>query len=131
MAGDGVRRGLDPGRYRPARRGAPARQAAPLLGQAADALAAAHAAGIVHRDVKPSNILVGPDGEVKLSDFGIARAEADASLTQTGLVTGSPAYLSPEVASRPHGHRASDVWSLGATLYHALPGSRPTRSART
>lgn len=103
----------------------PPEQAAPMLRQAADALAAAHAAGIVHRDVKPSNILVAPDGQVKLSDFGIARAEADASLTQTGLVTGSPAYLSPEVASGQQATPASDVWSLGATLYHALAGRAP------
>ena len=100
-------------------------QAAPLLRQAADALAAAHSAGIVHRDVKPSNILVSGDGQVKLSDFGIARAEADASLTQTGLVTGSPAYLAPEVASGSSATDASDVWSLGATLFHALAGSPP------
>ena len=103
----------------------PPEQAAPMLRQAADALAAAHAAGIVHRDVKPSNILVTPDGQVKLSDFGIARAEADASLTQTGLVTGSPAYLSPEVASGQQATPASDVWSLGATLFHALAGRAP------
>ena len=100
-------------------------KASPLIGQAADALAAAHAAGIVHRDVKPSNILVTPQGQVKLSDFGIARAEADASLTQTGLVTGSPAYLAPEVASGQTATDASDVWSLGATLFHALSGRPP------
>ena len=100
-------------------------EAAPVLRQAADALAAAHAAGIVHRDVKPSNILVAPDGQVKLSDFGIARAEADASLTQTGLVTGSPAYLSPEVASGQQATADSDVWSLGATLYFTLAGRAP------
>jgi serine/threonine protein kinase len=100
-------------------------QASPIIRQAADALAAAHAAGIVHRDVKPSNILVSPDGQVKLSDFGIARAEADASLTQTGLVTGSPAYLAPEVASGEMATPASDVWSLGATMFHALAGHPP------
>jgi serine/threonine protein kinase len=99
--------------------------AAPILAQVASALAAAHGAGIVHRDVKPSNILVAPDGQVKLSDFGIARTSADPALTQTGLVTGSPAYLSPEVASGQQATPASDVWSWGATLFHALEGRPP------
>ena len=100
-------------------------EAAGLVRQAADALAAAHGAGIVHRDVKPSNMLVTPAGDVKITDFGIARAEADASLTQTGLVTGSPAYLAPEVASGASATDRSDVWSLGATLFHTLAGHPP------
>jgi serine/threonine protein kinase len=103
----------------------PPDQVAPILAQVADALAAAHTAGIVHRDVKPSNILVARDGNVKLTDFGIARTEADAALTQTGLVTGSPAYLAPEVARGQLATEASDMWSLGATLCHALTGKPP------
>jgi hypothetical protein len=99
--------------------------AAPLMWQAADALVAAHAAGIVHRDVKPSNILVDRKRRVKLTDFGIARQAADPSLTQTGLVTGSPAYLAPEVATGQRGDESVDVWSLGATLFHVLAGRPP------
>jgi hypothetical protein len=100
-------------------------EAARLLCQAADALAAAHHAGITHRDVKPSNILVTPSGRAKLTDFGIARAAADATLTQTGMMTGSPAYLAPEVASGATAGPHSDVWALGATLFHALTGRPP------
>lgn len=100
-------------------------EAAPLLWQVADALAAAHAAGIVHRDVKPSNILIDHLGKAKLNDFGIARIATDAALTQTGLMTGSPAYLAPEVASGARGNSASDVWSLGATAFHVLAGRPP------
>ncbi|MXG90957.1 protein kinase domain-containing protein [Nocardioides flavescens] len=100
-------------------------EAAPVMAQTAAALAAAHGAGIVHRDVKPSNILVTATGQVKLSDFGIARAATDPSLTQTGLVTGSPAYLSPEVASGQVATPASDVWSWGASLFHAVEGRTP------
>ncbi|MEZ0581358.1 serine/threonine-protein kinase [Nocardioides sp. MH1] len=100
-------------------------EAAPVLLQAAEALAAAHRGGIVHRDVKPSNILIAADGTVKLSDFGIARGIADASLTQTGLVTGSPAYLAPEVATGASATPASDVWAFGTTIYHALDGRPP------
>ena len=74
--------------------------------------------------MKPSNILIA-GGAAKLTDFGIARSADDASLTQTGLVTGSPAYLAPEVASGMSATPASDVWSLGATLYHAVTGKPP------
>ena len=99
--------------------------AAPLIWQAADALVAAHSAGIAHRDVKPSNILVDRSGKVKLTDFGIARISSDPSLTQTGMVTGSPAYLAPEIATGGRGDEAADVWSLGATMFHLLAGRPP------
>jgi serine/threonine protein kinase len=100
-------------------------EAGRLLGQAADALAEAHAEGIVHRDVKPSNILVDRRRRAKLTDFGIARIAADPALTQTGMVTGSPAYLAPEVATGERGTEAVDVWSLGATLFYVLAGRPP------
>jgi serine/threonine protein kinase len=103
----------------------PIDDAALVMQQVADALAAAHAAGIVHRDVKPSNVLVDRRGFAKLTDFGIARITNDPSLTQTGMVTGSPAYLAPEVAAGKRANEASDVWSLGATLFHMLAGHPP------
>lgn len=99
--------------------------AAGLIWQVADALVAAHSAGITHRDVKPSNILVDGGQRVKLTDFGIAHIVADPTLTQTGFVTGSPAYLAPEVATGSRGNEAADVWSLGATLFHLLAGTPP------
>lgn len=100
-------------------------ETAGLMVQAAGALAAAHQAGIVHRDVKPSNMLVTPDGLLKLGDFGIARAGDDPSLTRTGMVTGSPGYLSPEVAAGHGATEASDMWSFGATIFHAVTGQPP------
>ncbi|QGN56768.1 serine/threonine-protein kinase [Nostocoides sp. HKS02] len=89
----------------------------------ARALAKAHQRGIVHRDIKPGNILITKSGNPKISDFGIARAHADDQLTQTGFMTGTPSYLSPELARGGDPTSASDVWALGATLYSAVEGA--------
>ena len=107
----------------------PIPQVAQIGAQVADALTATHAAGVVHRDVKPGNILIGEgpgrDGLVKITDFGISRAVGDVSLTQTGVVKGTPAFLAPEVAQGSPPDEASDVFSLGATLYACLEGTPP------
>jgi serine/threonine protein kinase len=100
-------------------------EAAQVGAQVASALAAAHALDIVHRDVKPGNILIADDGTALISDFGISHALGDATLTSTGLVHGTPAYLAPEVARGAESGFASDVFSLGGTLYAALEGTPP------
>ena len=93
--------------------------------QVASALAAAHRLHIVHRDVKPGNILIADDGAALISDFGIAHALGDVTLTWTGLVHGTPAFLAPEVARGAESGFASDVFSLGATVYASLEGEPP------
>ena len=100
-------------------------QVAAIGRDVADGLAAAHAAGVVHRDVKPGNVLIGTDGRVKLTDFGVARAVDDVQLTRTGLIAGTPAFLAPEIAQGRTPTAASDVFALGATLYAAVEGVPP------
>jgi Protein kinase domain len=93
--------------------------------QLAGALARAHERRIVHRDIKPGNVLIDRAGRPKISDFGIARGHGDEQLTQVGFITGTPGYLSPELARGGDPHPASDVWALGATLYTAVEGQPP------
>jgi serine/threonine protein kinase len=100
-------------------------QAAAVGIAVASALEAAHAAGITHRDVKPGNVLVASDGRIKLTDFGIARNVSEATMTRTGIMLGSPAYIAPEVASGGAVVPAADLWGLGATLFAAVEGAPP------
>src|SRR5207302_3809736 len=109
------------------------REDGPLLPERAveiaDAVAAglafAHRAGIVHRDIKPGNIMITPGGEVKVMDFGIARATAGDSLTQTATVLGTATYFSPEQAQGDPVDARSDIYSLGCVLYEMLSGHPP------
>jgi hypothetical protein len=103
---------------------APAR-AMDVLAQAAAGLQAAHAAGLVHRDVKPGNLVVGPSGQVKITDFGIAHAAWSAPITQTGALVGTPAYLAPERVMGGPATPASDLYSLGVVGYQCLTGTVP------
>lgn len=117
-----------------AQRGAlPAPFVAKIAEQLLSALETAHQAGIVHRDVKPANVMVAPNGRVKLADFGIAQAREDPKLTTNGSIIGSPTYISPERLLGHDASPASDLWALGATLFFAVEGygayDRPTTPA--
>ena len=101
------------------------RRAAEVGRQLLSALSVAHAAGVMHRDVKPSNVLLGRDDRAVLTDFGIATFQGDPRLTQTGMVMGSPGFTAPERIRGEDASPASDLWSLGATLYAAVEGHGP------
>jgi serine/threonine protein kinase len=103
----------------------PPESAAWIGAQIADGLAAAHAAGTIHRDVKPGNILVTNTQVAKISDFGIARVHGESQLTRAGLLIGTPTYFSPELARGEDPTPAADVWALGATLYAVVEGHPP------
>ena len=100
-------------------------QLAVIADGVAAGLDAAHRAGIVHRDVKPGNVLIGDDGRLKVSDFGISRNVAEHTLTNTGILLGTPAYIAPEVAAGEAVTAAADLWGLGATLFAAAEGRPP------
>ncbi|MDG4866262.1 serine/threonine-protein kinase, partial [Streptomyces sp. T-3] len=114
----------------------PPREAAAIGAKVMDALAAAHQAGVLHRDVKPGNILLENSGRVVLTDFGIAAMDdpgdgASVNLTRSGELVGSLDYLAPERAQGHDPGPASDIWALGATLYFAVEGSPPFRRTST
>jgi serine/threonine protein kinase len=96
-----------------------------IAGEVLAAIEAAHGEGIVHRDVKPGNVMIPPGQRVKLGDFGIASVKGDPKITSTGLILGSPSYMAPEQATSATSGPAADLWALGATLYFALEGRPP------
>jgi eukaryotic-like serine/threonine-protein kinase len=100
-------------------------QSISIAAQVAEGLGYAHQAGVVHRDIKPANIMVVADGPVKITDFGIARMRASADLTQTGVMLGSPKYMSPEQVIGKRADHRSDIFSLGVILYEMLTGAAP------
>jgi hypothetical protein len=104
-------------------------EAARIGGEIADALALAHRSGILHRDVKPQNILLDQDGGARLTDFGAARLEGQATMTQTGALVGTLAYLAPEVMAGGRADARADLYALGMTLYLALTGELPHRAS--
>ena len=99
--------------------------ALPILGQLAGALDYAHSFGLVHRDVKPGNVIVSPSGHVTLTDFGVARAAQESRLTSTGSLVGTPQYMSPEHAQGEEVDYRSDIYSLGVVAYEMLTGRTP------
>jgi hypothetical protein len=102
-----------------------------LAEQLLSALEAAHAAGVVHRDVKPSNIMVMPNGRVKLTDFGIAQSTDDPRLTTSGVLVGSPSYIAPERLRGAEADAGSDLWALAAVLFYAVEGHSAFERAST
>ncbi|HWM03438.1 MAG TPA: serine/threonine-protein kinase [Actinophytocola sp.] len=109
----------------------PQEAVARLAEQLLSALEAAHAAGVVHRDVKPSNIMVSPNGRVKLTDFGIAQSTDDPRLTTSGILVGSPSYIAPERIRGGEADAGSDLWALAAVLFYAVEGHSPFERAST
>jgi eukaryotic-like serine/threonine-protein kinase len=103
----------------------PPRRAAQVGLRVLEAIEAAHAVGVLHRDVKPGNVLLGPGDRVVLTDFGMAIADASPTLTTSGVLIGSPSYMAPERARGERATPATDLWSLGATLYAAVEGRPP------
>jgi eukaryotic-like serine/threonine-protein kinase len=95
--------------------------------QIAAALDYVHWSALLHRDVKPANVMVSRNGEVKLMDFGIAKGEGDLSLTRAGMLVGSPSYMAPEVLAGEEAGPPSDVWALGVSLYELVTGDKPFR----